>query len=152
MRVLLLKDVKGLGQAGDIKEVAGGYAANYLFPHRLAQPVSEGAIKAAQQEKEAVARKQERKVTEAKTLAARLDGQTVILKARSGEGDRLYGSITSADIAEALSAATGVVVERKYVALDHPIKTLGHHPVVLKLGSGLTATITAVVERDRAAE
>ncbi len=152
MRVLLLKDVKGLGRAGDIKEVAGGYAANYLLPGKLAQPVTEGAVKSVQQAKELAARKQERKTTEAKTLAGKLNGQTVILKARSGEGERLYGSITSADIVQALAAATGLTVERKHVALEHPIKTLGHHQVPVKLGGGLTAMITVVVERDREAD
>lgn len=152
MRVLLLKDVKGLGHTGDIKEVAGGYAANYLFPNRLARPVTEGTIRAAEQIKEAAARKQERKITESQALATRLTGQTIIFKARSGEGDRLYGSITSADIAEALARATGLDIDRKIVSLDHPIKSLGQHQVPLKLGGGLTATITAIVERDKAAE
>lgn len=152
MRVLLLKEVRGLGHVGDIKEVAGGYATNYLFPNRLAQPVTEGTVKAVQQVKEAAARKQERKATEAKTLVAKLNGQIVTLKGRSGEGDRLYGSITSADIAQALSKAAGVDVDRRFVMLEHPIKTLGQHQVPVKLGGGLIATITVIVERDRAAE
>lgn len=152
MRVLLLKDVKGVGHAGDIKDVAGGYAANYLLPNKLAQPVTEGAVKLAEQAKDVAARKQERKITEATALAARLSGQTVVFKARSGEGERLYGSITSADIVEALSAATGLVVDRKHVALDHPIKTLGQHEVPFKLGGGLVAIITVVVERAKEVE
>lgn len=147
MRVLLLKDVKGIGHAGDIKEVAGGYAANYLIPNKLAQPVSEGVVRQAQQVKEAAARKQERKSTEAKTMAARLEGRMVVFKVRSGEGERLYGSITSADIADALSKSTGLTIDRRLVDLEHPIKTLGQHPVRLRIGGGLTATITAVVER-----
>ncbi len=149
MRVLLLKDVKGLGHTGDIKEVAGGYAANYLLPNRLAEPVTEGSVKAVQQAKDAAVRKQERKVTESKTLANRLNGQTIVLKARSGDGDRLYGSITSADIAEALARATGLDIDRRIVALDHTIKTLCQHQITLKLGGGMTATIMAIVERDR---
>ncbi len=147
MRVLLLKDVKGLGHAGDIKDVAGGYAANYLIPNRLAQPYHEGMEKAVQQAKEAAARKQERKNAEAQMLAAKLHGQTVVFKARAGEGERLYGSITAADIAEALSATIGQPLDRKFIQLEHPIKSLGHHPVEIKLGSGLVATVTAVVER-----
>ena len=148
MRVLLLKDVKSLGHAGDIKEVAGGYAVNYLFPNRLAQPVSESTMKTAQLAREIVARKQERKSAEAQMLAAKLNGQTVVLKARSGEGERLYGSITSADVAEALTQTSGLTIDRKLLQLEHPIKSLGNHPIQLKLGSGLTATITVVVERD----
>ncbi len=147
MRVLLLKDIKGLGHAGDIKEVAGGYATNYLIPNRLAQPYVEGMEKAVQQAKEAAARKQERKSAEAQMLAARLHGQTVVLKARAGEGERLYGSITAADIAEALAQTIGLQVDRKLIQLEHPIKTLGEHPVQVKLGSGLAATVTVIVER-----
>jgi large subunit ribosomal protein L9 len=147
MRVLLLKEVKGLGHAGDIKDVAGGYAANYPFPNKLAQPVSEGALKQVEQVKEATARKQERKATEAKTLAARIDGQTVIFKAKTGDGDRLYGSITAADVAEALSKATGLEIDRRYIELEHPLKSLGEHPIQVKLGQGLVAHVIVIVER-----
>lgn len=147
MRVLLLKDVKGLGRAGEIKEVAGGYARNYLLPNKLVQPVTEGAVKQAQHIKEATASKQERKATEAKALAARLDGQTVTFKARSGEGERLYGSITSADIADALARAIGQPVDRKLVEIPQPIKTLGQHRAVVKVGPGLVANVFIFVER-----
>jgi large subunit ribosomal protein L9 len=149
MRVLLLKDVKGLGKAGDVKEVAGGYATNYLLPKKLAQTVTEGSVKMAEQARESEKRRLERKANEAKTLAGKLDGQTVVLKARSGEGDRLYGSITSQDVAEALAKSTGLTIDKRYLELEHPIKSLGHHPVTLKLGGGLTATVSVVVERDR---
>ena len=149
MRVLLLKDVRGLGHAGDIKEVAGGYAANYLFPGKLARQVSEGAVKQAQDLKQAAERKIERKIDEAKVLASKLEGQTVNFKAKTGDGDRLYGSITSADIAEALTRSTGLTIDRKYIDLEHPIKSLGEHKIVLKLGRGNNATITAVVERGK---
>lgn len=147
MRVLLLKDVKGLGKAGEVKEVAGGYAANYLFPNKLAQQVTEGSVKVAQQIKAAEVRKAEKKANEAKTLAAKLEGQTVVFKARSGEGDRLYGSITAQDVADALNKSTGLSVDKRLFDLEHPIKALGDHAVTLRLGGGLTATITVVVER-----
>lgn len=147
MRVLLLKEVKGLGHAGQIKDVAGGYAANFLFPQKLAQPVTEGAVKRAEQVKEVQERKQERKASEAQMLAARLDGQEVNFKAKTGEGDRLYGSITAADVAEALSRKTGLEIDRRYLELEHPIKALGEHRVQLKLGAGLHAHVTVIVER-----
>lgn len=148
MRVLLLKDVKGLGRAGEIKEVAGGYANNYLFPNKLVTVVTDGTVNQVKQVKEATQRKLDRKASEAKSLADRLEGQVVVFKARSGEGDRLYGSITNADVAEALSKAAGVPVDRKYVVLEHPIKTLGEHRVTLKIASGLAANATVVVERE----
>ena len=96
MKVLLLKDVKGLGKAGEIKEAAGGYAQNYLVANGLAQIVTEGAVRQAQDLREAAVRKQERKALEAKSLAAKLEGQVVTFKVRTGEGERLYGSITNA--------------------------------------------------------
>jgi len=147
MRVLLLKDVPGLGRAGEIKEVAGGHAQNYLFPHKLAAPVTEGAVRRVASVKEAAERKQERKTNEAKVLAGRLDGKTVIFKARAGEGDRLYGSITNADIAVELNKLAGIEVERRFIELEHPIKTLGEHTVVVKFGSGANATVNVRVER-----
>jgi large subunit ribosomal protein L9 len=149
MRVLLLKEVKGLGKAGDIKEVAGGYAANYLFPNKLARPVTEGAVKTAQEVKAAEARKVEKKANQSKLLAQKLEGQTVVLKARSGEGDRLYGSITSQDVADALTKSVGVPVDKRVIDIEHAIKTLGRHPVTLRLGGGLTATVTVLVEKSK---
>jgi large subunit ribosomal protein L9 len=149
MRVLLLKEVKGLGKAGEVKEVAGGYAANYLFPNKLAQPVTEGAVKTAQEVKAAEARKIEKKANESRVLASKLSGQTVVLKARSGEGDRLYGSITSQDVAEALTRTVGVPVDKRVVDIEHPIKSLGRHEVTLRLGGGQTATVTVLVEKSK---
>ncbi len=147
MQVLLLKDVKGLGEAGDIKEVAGGYARNYLLAQKLATPVTEGALKQAQSLREAAARRRERKLTEAKAIAAKLDGTMLHFSVRAGEGDRLYGSVTSGDVAEALTQATGIEIDRRIVDLEHPIKALGEHDVIVKLGAGIAAKIHAIVER-----
>jgi large subunit ribosomal protein L9 len=147
MQVLLLKDVAGIGHAGDIKEVTGGYAKNYLLPKKLAVAASEGAQKQAQSIREASERRRDRKHTEAKSLAARIEGQVLAFKMRSGEGDRLYGSVTNAEIAEALSKAVGVEIERRQIDLEHPLKSLGQHSVPVKVASGVTATILVNVER-----
>jgi large subunit ribosomal protein L9 len=147
MQVLLLKDVAGIGHAGDIKEVTGGYAKNYLLPKKLAVAASEGAQKQAQSIREASERRRDRKHTEAKSLAARIEGQVLAFKMRSGEGDRLYGSVTNAEIAEALSKAVGVEIERRQIELEHPLKALGQHSVPVKVASGVTATILVNVER-----
>lgn len=147
MRVLLLKDVKGLGRMGELKEVSGGYATNYLFPNKLAQPATDGSVKLAEQIKVAAERRIEKKKSESKILAAKYEGQTVVLKARSGEGDRLYGSITAQDVADALSKSTGMTVDKRMVEMEHPIKSLGRHDIALRVGGGLTATITVIVER-----
>jgi large subunit ribosomal protein L9 len=147
MQVLLLKDVPGLGHAGDVKEVAGGYAHNLLLPRKLAVPASEGALKQVKTVKDAAEQRRQRKRMEAKELLARLDGQLVTFKARAGEGERLYGSITNGDIAEALTKMLGTEIERRSVELEHPIKTLGEHPVIVKVGPGATATVRVRVER-----
>ena len=147
MRVLLLKDVKGLGRMGELKEVSGGYATNYLFPNKLAQPATEGSVKLAEQIKVVAERRIEKKKSESKALAAKFEGQTVVIKARSGEGDRLYGSITAQDVADALSKSSGMTVDKRMVELEHPIKALGRHDIALRVGGGLTATITVIVER-----
>ncbi|HEX9117932.1 MAG TPA: 50S ribosomal protein L9 [Anaerolineae bacterium] len=147
MQVMLLKDVPGLGHAGDIKNVAGGYAQNYLYPRNLAVAASEGAQKQAKILQDSAQRKRDRKASEAKETAARLAGQEVVFLARAGEGDRLYGSITSQDVAEKLQAATGIEIDRRFVELEHPIKTLGEHNVSVKFGAGAVANVRVRVER-----
>jgi large subunit ribosomal protein L9 len=147
MQVMLLKDVAGLGHAGDIKHVAAGYAQNYLFPRNLAVPATEGAVKQAKSLQDAAERRHQRKISEAKETAARLDGREIVFTARAGEGDRLYGSITGHDVAEKLQAETGVEVDRRFVELEHPIKSLGEHHVTVKFGSGAVASVRVRVER-----
>lgn len=147
MQVLLLKDVEGLGQAGDIESVAGGYAKNYLFPRKLALPATKGAIAQSETLREAAKRRREHKLTEAKALAAKLEGQVLSFEVRAGEGDRLYGSITNSDVAQGLAQATGIEIDRRNIDLEHSIKDLGEHEIAVKLGSGVTATIRVQVER-----
>ena len=147
MQVLLLKDVEGLGRAGDIKQASGGYAQNYLIPNKLAVVATDGALKQATSIQEAARRRHDRKLTEAQALAGRIEGQTLTFKMRAGEGDRLYGSVTNADIAEQLSRVIGAEVDRRHVEIEQPIKTLGRHAVTLKLGSGVSAQVAVVVER-----
>jgi large subunit ribosomal protein L9 len=144
---MLLKDVPGLGHAGDIKHVAGGYAQNYLFLRNLALPATQGAVRQAKELQASAERRRERKANEAKELAARLDGQEVIFSARAGEGDRLYGSVTNQDVAEKLQAQTGVEVDRRFVELEHPIKSLGEHQVTVKFGGDAVANVRVRVER-----
>jgi large subunit ribosomal protein L9 len=148
MQVLLLKDVAGIGHAGDIKEVSGGHAKNYLFPKKLAVPASEGAQKQAESLREAGERRRDRKLTEARAQASKLDGQVLTFKVLAGEGDRMYGSVTSAEIAEALSKVAKTEIERRQIELEHPIKSLGQHSVPVKVASGVTATIVVTVERE----
>ena len=147
MQVLLLKDVEQVGRAGEVKRVSDGYARNFLIPRGLATMASPGAIKKAEGEREAATRRQARELSEAQALAQALDGLTVNFHARAGEHDRLYGSITKADIAEELEKKVNQEVDRRKIELDEPIKELGAHALTIHLAPDAEAKITVVVER-----
>jgi large subunit ribosomal protein L9 len=129
MEVLLLKDLSQLGRAGEVKRVAEGYARNYLIPRGLAVMATPGAIKQAEKQREAAARRQVKELSQAQALAQALDGLTVTFQARAGESDRLYGSITSANIAEALEEQVGQEVDRRKIDLEEPLKQLGQDSI-----------------------
>ena len=148
MEVLLLKDVDQLGQAGDIKKVADGYARNYLMPRGLAVMATPGAIKQADLQRESESRRKAHELSEAQALAQLLDGKSVTFQARAGEGDRLYGSITSANIAEALEEEVGQEVDKRKVDLEEPLKELGDHAVTIRLAPEAEAKVTVVIERE----
>jgi large subunit ribosomal protein L9 len=147
MDVLLVKDVAQLGKAGDVKKVADGYARNFLFPRELAVMASPGVIKQAMAHREAELGRKARALSDAQILAQRLDGLSVTFKARAGEADRLYGSITNVNIAEALEAQIGQEVDRRKIELEEPLKELGTHAVTIRLAPGAEAKVTVVIER-----
>lgn len=148
MQVLLIKNVDRLGQAGEVKKVEDGYARNYLIPRGLAVPATPGAIKQAELQRSTQARQQTKALTEAQSLAQRLDGMTLTFHARAGEGGRLYGSITNAHIADALQKQIGRAVDRRKIELEEPLKQLGTHAVTIRLAPQAEAKITVVVERE----
>jgi len=148
MDVLLLKDVDQLGQAGDIKKVASGFARNYLIPRGLVAIATPGAIKQAELQREADVRRQALELSEAQALAQLLDGRSVSFEARAGEGDRLYGSITSANIAESLEEQVGQEVDKRKIDLEEPLKELGDHAITIRLASEAEAKVTVVIERE----
>ena len=148
MQVLLLKDVNQLGQAGDVKKVSDGYARNFLLPRGLAIAATEGAIRQAQMQREANSRRQAKALTEAQEFAQVLDGQTITFHARAGELDRLYGSITNANIAEALTAQVGREVDKRKIVLEEPLKELGAHTVTIHFAPQAEAKVIVVVERE----
>src|SRR5918911_4425735 len=137
MKIVLMKDVPNLGSAGEVKEVADGYARNYLMPKGFAVLASKGLIKQAQERAEAQRKRDLRARTDAEALAQRINGRTVRFTARVGELDRLYGSITNADIAEKLTAQTGIEIDRLRIDLEEPIKRIGIYPVKIRLMAGL---------------
>ena len=148
MKVVLRKDIPNLGKAGQIKSVADGYARNYLIPKGLAAVATPGAVKQAELERKAEERREQKRQEEAEALAAKLAEQTLTFPARAGEGDRLYGSITSADIAQAIQEATGLEVDKRKILLEQPIRELGEHVVPVKLRGDITSQVKVVVIRE----
>ncbi|MBC7254557.1 MAG: 50S ribosomal protein L9 [Chloroflexi bacterium] len=148
MEVLLLKDVRRLGKAGEIKKVADGYARNYLFPRGLAVMATEAARKELEEQMAAKERRAAAEKARAEKRAQDLQNLVLTFKARAGESGRLYGSITSADIAERLSAIIGDEVDKRKVLLQEPIKEAGRSKVDVKLHNNVTITVTVIVEAE----
>ena len=148
MQVILLKDVERLGQAGELCNVAPGYARNYLIPQGLASAASEGTLKQLELQRQAEARRQEQLAAEAQKFATELEGLTLTLTAKTGEKDRLYGSITGGDIAVAMEQEIGTSVDRRKLELEEPIRELGTYSVPYKLLPDVTANIEVVVVRE----
>jgi large subunit ribosomal protein L9 len=146
MKVVLLQDISAKGKQGEIKDVADGYARNYLIPKGLAIPATPAAIKRAQTQIVESERRQERKQQELGELVQQIEGKELYFKARAGEKEKLHGSITSADIAGELSKAVGSEIDKKVIELDEPLRHLGTHEVKVSLGSGFDAKITIIIE------
>ncbi len=145
MKVLLLEDVHNLGDAGDVVKVADGYGRNYLLRRGLARLASEGAVQEADQIRKSAERKRDRERAEAKDLAKRIEGLTLTFQARAGEKGKLYGSITSGDLAEALERELGEEIDRRKIVSD-PLRQVGEHLVQVRLMSEVSATIKVVIE------
>lgn len=133
MKVILLEDVKSLGKRGDMVNVADGYARNYLFPRNLAIEATEGSVKQLEQEKAAMEKKKQREIETAKRIAERLSNVTVTIKVKSGENGKLFGSVTSKDVADALKTQCKINIDKRKIELDEPIKSLGNYSVEVKL-------------------
>jgi large subunit ribosomal protein L9 len=145
MRVILLQDVEGLGKAGDLKDVANGYARNFLLPKRMAAGATPQLLANYQQRVAAQQRKLEKQVDENRQQAERLGQVTLTFKARVGRQGRLYGSITSQDIAAGLRESEGIAIDRRLIQLPDPIRTPGTYMVPVKLAQKLEPKITVNV-------
>ncbi|HUV73018.1 MAG TPA: 50S ribosomal protein L9 [Anaerolineae bacterium] len=141
MDVILLKDVARLGQAGEVCNVAPGYARNHLIPQGLAVMATKGAVKELEQRQQAEARRQKQVEADAHGLAQELDGIALTIHAKTGEKDRLYGSITSGDIAAALEKESGISVDRRKIELEEPIRQLGIYTIPVRLLSDVSPQI-----------
>ena len=151
MKVLLVQSVEKLGSAGEVKEVSGGYGRNYLIPKGLAVLASRGQVKQAEERIAAIRKREQANRREVEALAAKIAGQTLRFTVRAGELDRLYGSVTSAEIAERLGKQIGVEVDRRKIDLDEPIKRIGIYPIKIRLASDIEPLITVVVEGEEGA-
>jgi large subunit ribosomal protein L9 len=146
MKVILQKTVDRLGAPGDVAEVADGYARNYLIPRGLAVKAEKGTVRHAESLKRAHETRTEAQKGEFESVAARIIQTPVVVMGRAGDEGKLFGSITAADIAEALSAQAGVQVDRRDVHLDEPIRSVGTHEVTVHLHAEVDPVITVDVQ------
>jgi large subunit ribosomal protein L9 len=145
VKVILTKDVATLGKSGEMKTVADGYASNFLIPNQLAVPAAGGAYRAWQHDIASREDKRKREREDAEIAATRIASTTLTLGVKVGDAGKLYGSITTKDIADAL-ARRGITVDKHKIDLEEPLKSLGTYKVAIKVLAGLTPEVTVVVE------
>lgn len=146
MRVVLLEAVKGIGKAGEVKEVSDGYARNFLIPRKLATAASGGAVKQIEDQRRQEASRAARIEAQASQLAQQLSSTTVTITPKVGAQGRLYGSVTNTHIAEQLSKLTGHEIDHRRVLLENPIRSLGEYQVSIRLTHEISATVKVVVQ------
>jgi large subunit ribosomal protein L9 len=144
MKIILKEDIKKLGKMGQIVDVADGYARNYLVPKGLAVEASTKNIRSLEHEKKIIQEKARKHKDSAQDLASRISALTLTIKAKSGEEEKLFGSVTTMDIAEAL-LTQGVEIEKKKIVLEEPIKRLGSYSVQIKLHPDVSVPLTIEV-------
>ena len=150
MKVVFMEDVPNVGKAGQIKEVADGYGKNYLLPRKLACPPDLRILRHVEAQIKARARIEAKTEAEMKALAGELEGKEIILKAKVGQQDRLYGSITSADIAIGLESSLHAVVDKRKIELTEPIRQFGSSEVSIKLGKDIATKIKVTIVAEEA--
>jgi len=146
VRVILKREVRGLGRPGEVKDVADGYAQNFLLPRGLAVEATAGELKHLAQERQADKTKKDRAHADAEALAARLATITLVFKLKAGGQGKTFGSVTNKDIADALKKEHQIDVDRTKIELHEPIKTLGAHSVEIRLLPDVRAKVNLAVE------
>ena len=156
MQVLLIQDVDNLGYAGDVKKVADGFGRNYLLPRNLAVLATPGALKQAETIRKAAEKRRAHEMADAQAMANQLAGLELLFERRAGETGKLYGSVTSGDIADAIKAKSGLEIDKRKVALPEPIRQLGDQEITIKLMIDVATTIKVhvlpeggILERER---
>ena len=145
MKVVFLEEVEGTAHTGDVKNVAGGFARNYLLPRKLAAPATPHYIEIATQKATKEARKQSKLDEDAQRLVPQVEGKEITIEVRVGDQDKMFGSVTARDVAEKLSATTKIDLEHRQVDLKQPIRELGDHDVKVKLTRNVIASVTVHV-------
>ena len=148
MIVILNRDVKGTGKAGDVVKVSDGYARNMLLPKGYAKEATEVNIRSLEKQKAIAAEKKAEEKARAEEQAEKIAGLSVLIKTKAGDGGRIFGSITSKDIAEALKAQHGIDIDKKKIQLDAPVKQTGELEVGLKLYYEVNARLKVIVEAE----
>ncbi len=148
MIVILKKDIKGTGKAGDVIKVSPGYARNMLIPRGLAVEATEGNVRNLEKQKKLQAEKQAEEKAAAQALADKLSKEIILIKTKAGEGGRLFGSITNKDISEAIEKQMNVKIDRRKIVLDSPIKELGIVQVEVKLYPEVTGRVKVDVKEE----
>jgi large subunit ribosomal protein L9 len=144
-QAILLKDVDSLGERGAVVDVSAGYLRNYLLPRKLAEPATEGSIQAARRRREAAERAQQEASERARESAATLGRTVLTIPQQAGDDGRLFGSVTTQDIADAIRDARGIRVDRRKIHLDEPIRHTGTYMVVVEVTDEVTATVKTMV-------
>ena len=145
MKVILQQDVKGQGKKGQLVDVSDGYARNFLLPKKLAVPATAENVNTMKQQEKARKAQQAAEKAEAEATAKKLEGISVTLSAKAGDGGRLFGAVTAKEISEALSAQHGLSIAKTKIVLDEPIKSCGGYQLKVKLGYEVTGTLKVQV-------
>ncbi|MEO6797228.1 MAG: 50S ribosomal protein L9 [Candidatus Dormibacter sp.] len=145
MRVVLTEDVKGTGKAGETKDVADGYARNYLLPRKLAQAATRGAVERIDRQRATAVQREQRELDEARALATRLSAVQVTLKLRVGKDGKLFGAVTNADVASALKQQHGMTLDRRKIEFPEPVKAMGRATAQVRLHREVSAAIPLMV-------
>ena len=149
MKVILLQDVKGKGKKGQMLEVSDGYARNFMLPRKLAVEATTDAINTMRMNDKATQERIAREKAEAMALAQKLREMTLVVTARGGGTGRLFGSVTSQEIADALKAKTGVTIDKRKIVIADPIKNVGTYTVTCKLGYEISAPLSVKIEEGK---
>ena len=150
MKVVFLEDVPNIAKAGDVKEVADGYGRNFLIPKKLAALVRPEITSRLEAQRREQTKKQAKMEAELARMADQLEGKEIILKAKAGAKERLYGRVTSADIAAALERTTGITVDKRKIELAEPIRELGSFDVAIRLAKDVIPKIKVIVGEEEA--